>query len=444
MKTDRRTGASEKNKDEALYTYKGAAPLTKALPLALQHVVAMIVGCITMPVLISNAVGLSGGDTIIMIQASLFCAAIAIFMQCISAGVIGSGLPVIIGSGFAFLPSLIFLAVNQGVPVMLGAQVIGALVAIIVGIFFKHVRFLFPPLVTACVVITIGISLYPTAVNYMAGGSALLESYGSWQNWLVAIVTLASVVFFSQFCRGILKMTSTLLGMAIGYILALCLGMISFDGLAAESWFQLPRPLHFGLEFRLDAIIMLSIVFIVNAVQDVGQMEATSNGVYGKSATSREISGGVIANNLSSLIGGLTGGVPSATCGQNVGIVVTTKVVNRTVFLLAGAIIMLAALIPKLAGVLTTIPQPVLGGATISVFASIAMTGIRMLANEGLSQRSMFIAGLSIAAAIGCGQVSGEFAGFPKLFQSIFDQSPIVIVTILSILLNLVIPKEKK
>lgn len=429
--------------EAALYSFLGKPPMAEVVPLALQHVVAMVVGCITMPMIVAKTAGVSGADTILMVQASLFSAALAILIQVFAFGGIGSGLPVIIGSGFSFLPSLLAIVGDYGVAAMLGAQLIGAVLGILVGIFFRRIRFLFPPLVTACVVITIGVSLYKTAVNYMAGGDTLAADYGSYQNWMVALVTLASVIFFGQFCKGILKITATLLGMLVGYLLALALGMISFDGLAQAGWFQLPRPMHFGVDFNLNAIIMLGIVFIVNAVQDIGQLEATASGAYGRPATAKEISGGVIANNISSLIGGFLGGVPTATCGQNVGIVVTTKVVNRRVFALAGGIVMVAAFMPKFSGLLITIPQPVLGGATMTVFASIAMTGVRMLAGEGLSPRSMFIAGLSLAIALGISMVQGEFAKFPEMFRSIFDQSPIVVVAIFSILLNLIIPKEK-
>ena len=193
-----------------------------------------------------------------------------------------------------------------------------------------------------------------------------------------------------------------------------------------------------------SAVVALGIVFVVNAVQDMGQLEASANGEFDRNATPGEISGGVIANNIASMIGGLLGGSPVATAGQNVGIVTTTKVINRKVFTLAAGIVALAALMPKFALILTTIPQPVLGGATITVFASIAMTGVRMLAREGLSARSMFIAGLSIALAIGIPQTANVFAGFPQWMTDIFGRSEVSIVAISSILLNLIVPKEQK
>lgn len=430
----------------ALLERSGKVPFLSALPMALQHVVAMVVGCITMPMLVAGAAGVGDADQILMIQASLLSAAIAILLQAYSPFGVGSNLPVIIGSGFAFLPTLVSIVGQYGMAGLVGAQLVGACVGMLVGVCFKHIRFLFPPLVTASVVITIGISLYPTAINYMAGGVASAADYGSPHNWMLAAITLVTVIVCGQFGKGIVKSCSTLIGMVVGYLVALAMGDIQFAAVGSAAWVQMPRPLHFGIEFHLSAIIMLAIVFAVNTVQDIGQFEATANGVHNRPATSKEISGGVLANNLSSLIGGLLGGTPNATCGQNVGIVVTTRVVNRVVFALAAATVALAGFIPKLSAILITIPLPVLGGATITVFGSIAMTGVRMLSREGLSNRSVFIAGVSVAMAIGISQNKTAFAGFPGWFQNIFS-SAIIIVALLSIVLNLVLPnpeKEKK
>ena len=419
----------KENNKEGLYSPKGKVSLGQAVPMALQHVVAMVVGCISMPMLVAGAGGISGSEQIVMIQASLLGAAIAIFLQHYPLkGLVGSGLPVMIGSGFAFLPTLSSIVGQYGIAAMLGAQVFGAAMGIIVGIFFKYIRKLFPPIVTGSVVVTIGISLYDTAVNYMAGGVKTAADYGSMQNWLLAMITLITVIICGQFGKGMIKASSTLIGMIVGYLSALAMGLIHFDGIGEAAWFQLPQVLHFGLDFQPSAMIALGIVFVVNAVQDMGQLEASANGAFDRNASFQEISGGVIANNIASMIGGFLGG---------------SQVINRTVFSLAAGIVALAALMPKFALILTTIPQPVLGGATITVFASIAMTGVRMLSREGLSPRSVFIAGLSIALAIGIPQTAGVFAGFPQWMTDIFGKSEVSIVAVSAIVLNLIVPKEK-
>ena len=431
--------------EQALYTRTGMPPLAKAIPLALQHVVAMVVGCITMPMIVASAAGVSASDQIIMVQGSLLVAALAILLQAFGVkGFISSGLPVMVGSGFAFLPTLRSIVEQHGMGGLVGAQIAGACVGMLVGLCFTKIRFLFPPIVTASVVLTIGISLYDTAINYMAGGVATDPSYGSARNWILAFITLATVIICGQFCKGMIKASATLIGMLVGYLAAMAMGMIHFTEVGSAAWVQLPAPFHFAPEFNLNAIISLGIVFMVNAVQDIGQFEATANGAYERAATNAEITGGVIANNLCSLLGGIFGGVPVAAAGQNVGIVVTTKVINRVVFGIAGGVVAVAALVPKLSAILITIPQPVLGGATVTVFGSIAMTGVRMLAREGLSPRSVFIAGLSVAMAVGIPQTANAFAGCPAWIGQIFGNSEVIVVALTAILLNLILPKEKK
>lgn len=431
--------------DNPLYEIRGRPPLGKVIPMALQHVVAMVVGCITMPMVIARTADVSPGDQIIMVQASLLVAALAILLQSVGVkGFVSSGLPVMVGSGFAFLPTLRMVVEQHGLGGMAGAQIAGACLGILVGISFKKIRFLFPPIVTGSVVLTIGISLYTTAVNYMAGGIPADPSFGSMRSWALAGLTLVTVIICGQFFKGIIKASATLIGMAVGYGAAAVMGMISLGDMAAASWVQLPAPFHFTPHFNISAIISLGIVFMVNAVQDIGQFEATAGGVYGREATGAELTGGVIGNNLMSLLGGVFGGVPVATAGQNVGIVVTTKVINRLVFRIAGGVVLAAALVPKLSALFVTIPLPVLGGATITVFGSIAMTGVRMLAREGLGPRSMFIAGLSVALAVGIPRVANVFAGFPDWVGRIFGGSEIIIVALVAIILNLILPKEAK
>lgn len=414
-----------------------------AVPLALQHVVAMVVGCVTVPTILGTAGGLGSSDLVIMMQASLFCAAIAILIHAYGKFGIGSNLPVIIGSGFAFIPTLTSIVKTDGMSGVLGAQLVGAVVGILVGYGFKKIRFLFPPIVTSSVVLTVGISLYGTAVKYMAGGEGS-DLFGSPKAWIVALITLGSVLFFSQYCKGILKVSATLLGLVVGYIVATALGMVDFTRVTEAAIIALPKPFHFGMSFSVGAIVSMIIIFVINSIQDIGQFEATTAGAFNRKATDKELSGGIVGNNLSSLIGSILGGTPNATCGQNVGIVVTTNVTDRIVFTIAAIIIMITALVPKLAAVFLTIPLPVLGGATITVFGSIAMTGVRMLQGAGLTQRNLSIAGLSVALAVGLSRTSGAFAGCPEIIKIIFGGSEIVIVALIAILLNLILPKEKQ
>ena len=416
-------------------------PISTNIAMAMQHVVAMVVGCVTVPFVLGGTGLISDSELLILIQMALFSAAVSILLQTYGKFRIGSGLPIIVGSGFAFMPTLITVLNQGGLPMMFGSMLVGSIAAIFVGIFYKKIKFLFPPIITAIVVMTLGISLYPTAVKYMAGGAGS-ETFGSPQNWAVGLFTLACTLFFGNFCKGALKVSATLAGLCCGYVMALVMNMVDFSQVATASLLSFPKVLPFGMAFSLTAIIPTVIIFVINAVQDMGQIEAITAGVYDRSATDEEISGGIIANNLSSLIGSFIGGVPQATAGQNTGIIITTKITDKIVYIIAALVILLSAVIPKISAVFLTIPYPVLGGATVAVFGSIAMTGMRMISNIGLTQRNLSIAGLSIAIAIGISQSGDVFALCSPWVKNIFGNSVIVVVAIVAILLNIILPKE--
>lgn len=428
----------------SVFELNGVPKLTQAFPLALQHVVAMIVGCVTPAIVIAEMAGLNEGDKVIFVQAALFIAAVSTLIQLFPlGGRIGSGLPVIMGVSFAYLPSMQAIVGNFDIATILGAQLIGGVVAIFVGIFVTKLRKLFPPLITGTVVFTIGLSLYPTAVKYMAGGQSS-PNYGAWQNWLVAFLTLAVVVALNHFAKGILKLASILIGMIVGYIISGFFGMIDFSAVQGVGIFQIPRPMYFGMKFETSAVMTLVILFIINSVQAIGDLSATSGGGLDREPTDKELSGGIIGYGITNILGSFFGGLPTATFSQNVGIVATTKVVNRVVLGLAAGIILLAGFVPKFSALLTTIPQCVLGGATISVFASIAMTGIKLVVQQPLTYRNTSIVGLSVALGMGITQCSDALAQLPSWVTTVFGKSPVVVTTIAAILLNVILPKDKE
>lgn len=428
----------------SVFELNGVPKLTQAFPLALQHVVAMIVGCVTPAIVIAEMAGLNEGDKVIFVQAALFIAAVSTLIQLFPlGGRIGSGLPVIMGVSFAYLPSMQAIVGNFDIATILGAQLIGGVVAIFVGIFVTKLRKLFPPLITGTVVFTIGLSLYPTAVKYMAGGQSS-PNYGAWQNWLVAFLTLAVVVALNHFAKGVLKLASILIGMIVGYIISGFFGMIDFSAVQGAGIFQIPRPMYFGMKFETSAVMTLVILFIINSVQAIGDLSATSGGGLDREPTDKELSGGIIGYGITNILGSFFGGLPTATFSQNVGIVATTKVVNRVVLGLAAGIILLAGFVPKFSALLTTIPQCVLGGATISVFASIAMTGIKLVVQQPLTYRNTSIVGLSVALGMGITQCSDALAQLPAWVTTVFGKSPVVVTTIAAILLNVILPKDKE
>lgn len=431
-----------------LFELEGVPPLRRALPLAVQHVVAMIVGCVTPAIIVSGAAGLPANEQVILIQAALVISALSTLLQLFPLGRrfplgLGSGLPVIMGVSFAYVPTMQAIAEGHGIAAILGAQIVGGLVAALVGLFVKKLRRLFPPLITGTVVFTIGLSLYPTAINYMAGGTSSVD-YGSWQNWLIAFFTLGMVTTLNHFGKGLWKLSSILLGIGAGYALAACFGMVHFESVAQASMFQLPQLLYFGVEFEISACVAIGILFGINAVQAIGDLTATTVGAMDREPTDKELQNGIVGYGVMNMIGGLFGGLPTATYSQNVGIVTTTRVINRVVLGLSALILGAAGLIPKFSALLTTIPQCVLGGATVSVFASIAMTGMKLVSSAEMDYRNSSIVGLAAALGMGISQASASLAAFPEWVTTIFGKSPVVVATIVAVVLNVILPKNKK
>ena len=441
------SGKEMKKTSDELFILDGKPSLGQTVPLALQHIVAMIVGCVTPAIIVAGVAGLSEQDSIILIQAALVMSAISTLLQLFPFKFgkfqIGSGLPVIMGISFAYVPTMQAIAGSFDVATILGAQIVGGIIAIIVGIFIKQIRKFFPPLITGTVVFAIGLSLYPTAINYMAGGVSS-PSYGSWQNWTVAFITLIIVTALNHFGKGIFKLASILIGVIAGYVVAMMFGMVDFSSVASASWFQFPSPLHFGIKFEASSCVAIGVLFAINSIQAIGDFSATTTGGLDRMPTDEELNGGILAYGCSNIFCALFGGLPTATCSQNVGIVGSTKVVAKRVFRTAAIVLLVAGLVPKFSSVLTTIPYCVLGGATVSVFASIAMTGVKLITAEPMTYRSTSIVGLAIALGMGITQANAALATFPAWVTTIFGKSPVVVATITAVILNLILPKEKE
>lgn len=445
-------------KQNALFQFEGKPSMKEALPLALQHVVAMIAGCITPAIIISVAAGLEPADKVLLIQMSLIMAGIATFIQVLGVGRLGAKLPMIIGVSFAYVPTMIAVAAQYSnmaeygpkgaIGVILGAQIVGGFVAIVFGLAVKKISFLFPKLVTGTVVFVIGLSLYPIAMRYMGGGGSVsIPGWGAWNNWFVGIVTLISVLYFNNFTKGITKLASVLFGMVVGYILSIPFGMVDFSKIGTSAWVEFASPLHFGINFEASIVAGFVILFLVNSVQAIGDFTATTVGGMDRVPTDKELQGGIVGYGVTNIVGALFGSLPFATFSQNVGIVGVTKVVNKYVFLIAAGFITIAGLIPKFAALLTTIPYAVIGGATISVFASITMTGIKLIARQPFTFRNTTIVGLSVAIGMGFTSVASQAnaAGVEWIPQSVYmalGTSPVVLAAVSAVLLNLLL-KEK-
>ena len=355
---------------------------------------------------------------------------------------IGSGLPIIMGVSFAYVPSMQAIAESYGIAAIMGAEIVGGVVAVVMGLLVKKIRVFFPPLITGTVVFTIGLSLYPTAINYMAGGTSS-PNYGSWQNWAIAFFTLIVVTALNHFGKGIWKLASILIGIIVGYLVSIPFGMVDFSSIGEAGVCQLPSLMHFGVQFEPSSCVALGILFAINSIQAIGDYSATTIGAMDRTPKDDELQRGIVGYGLSNVVGALLGGLPTATYSQNVGIVTTTKVINRWVLGLAAAILGIAGLVPKFSAILTTIPQCVLGGATVSVFASIAMTGMKLVASAEMDYRNSSIVGLAAALGMGVSQATAALASFPTWVTTIFGKSPVVLATIIAVMLNVILPKTR-
>lgn len=440
-----------------LFTFDGEVSNGQAFPLALQHVIAMIAGCITPSIIVAGALGLSPEDSVILVQMALIGSALTTLLMIYPIGKIGARLPMIYGVSFAYLPTMLALSsqfADRGganiVGMILGATLVGGLASILFGWGLKYILPYFPPLVSGTVVLCIGLSLYPVAIQNMGGGGDLtMAGWGSWQYWLVAIITLVANIGFTHFGKGFTSLSSVLLSMIVGYIFAFFFNMVDLSGVSEAQWFSFVRPLHFGLDFNLSAIISFVIIFIVTSIEGIGDMTSTTVGGWNRVPTDDELRGGLIGFGFANVIGALIGTMPTATFSQNAGIVSINKVTNKKVFTQAALVILIAGLFPKISALLTSIPMPVIGGATLSIFAAITMNGIRMITSQPLSLRNTSIVGVSVAIGFGFVTVvtAAHNAGvtfMPQGLEIAIGASPVVLAAISAILMNIIIPEKEE
>ena len=434
------TKETEAGLDKSLFKRDGFPPLSSLIPTSLQHVLASFAGVITPAMMIATTCGFTAEQETAIIQVALILSAIDTLLQQLPLfGRIGSGLPILTGASFAFLPALQAVGGEFGFSIILG----GDIVAIIFSLFYDKIRWIFPPLVTGTVIFTIGVSLYPTAIKYIAGGVGT-ENFGSAMNWIVGLITFAVTFGLTNFTKGITKIGSIFFAIIIGCIVSIPFGMIDPSGIGEAAWFSLPKFMPFAIDFDPAVCITIAIIYVMVNIQLIGDLSAATAGSMDRMPKGREISGGIMAQGLVSILSSLFGGVPTSAFGQNVGIIVSTKVINRWVFAGAAIVFMAAGLCPKLSALLLMIPQPVIGGATISVFGTITLNGIRILVKDGLTPRTCTIFGVSVAFGLGIAQVSGSLTGvgMPGWINTIFGTSAITPCAIMAIVLNLLMPPE--
>ena len=427
-----------------LFKFEGKPSWGAAFPQAMQHVLAMLIGNITPPMLIANTCGLTPEEKIMLTQAAMIIGGLTTLLQLFPVFGFGMKLPNVMGVAFAYMPILTIIGQQYGIAAIFGSQLVAGFVSIFVGMFIGKIRKFFPPIVSGTVVMSIGLSLYKTAISYIGGGSAAQANgtFGSGKFWFLAILTLIVTLACNFFGKGLVKASGMLIGIVVGYAASLLVGgVVSFADFEAASWFALPRPFYFGMEFHLDAIVMMILMYMVQAVQTIGDVSSTAIGGFGRQCTDQELGGAIKGQGICGMIGACIGGLPTDPYSQNVGLICTTKVVARRVFTMVGVIMLAAGIFPKFSGLMATIPQPVLGGATVTVFAAITMSGIQLLNEQPLNYRNRMIVGIALALGLGIDAAPDILQFVPQLFRNLFGSS-LVVSFLVVFLLNILIPKD--
>ena len=434
-----------------IYRLDGKVPVAKAIPFGLQHVLAMFVANVAPIILVAqvavyNGIAFTEIETARLIQNAMLIAGIGTLIQLYPIWRIGSKLPVVMGISFTFVSAMMVYAA-QDYGIMIGGIIVGGCIEGVLGLTVKYWRRFVAPIVSACVVTTIGFSLLSVGINSYGASNAY--DFGSWQNLLVGTITLVTCLVYQALAKGFWKQLYVLAGLVVGYIAAICFGMVDFAQIGSTvselGVVSFPQLLHFTPKFELGAIVSITLVFFVSAAETIGDTTAVCNGGLGRDITVRELSGSLSCDGfISAVSGGVFGCSPITSFSQNVGLVAMTKVVNRFTIMFGALALVLAGLFPPIGAFFSTLPECVLGGCTVMMFGAIIVSGVTMLSQCGLDQRNTLIAATSLSIGIGVTLVSGFFDHMPKLIGDIFAGNPVAGVFVVAMLLSLAMPKHVK
>ena len=446
--TDRSLGSPEQLRDPD-YT----PPLGKAVPLGIQHVLAMFVSNVTPAIIVAGAAGFGFGSNspdfhnmVYMIQMSMFLAGVATLLQTVGIGPVGARLPIVQGTSFAFIPIMIPAVAGAGVAGMAGLMtgvVIGGIFHFFIGTFIGRIRYALPPLVTGLIVLMIGLALVKVGVEYAAGGVPLKgkPEFGNLENWSIALVVILVTLLLKFFTRGMLSVAAVLLGMVAGYAYAFAIGKVSFVAVGRASWFTAPELFKFGWEINWAIIIGMCFMAVVSAIETVGDVSGITKGGANREATDKEVQGATYADGLGTAVAGLFGGLPNTSFSQNVGLVAMTGVMSRHVVTMGAVFLILCGLVPKFGAVIASMPITVLGGGVIIMFGMVTASGVRMLSDVDWNSRNMVIFALSLSVGLGLQLAPEALQHLPDTVRVLMT-SGLFPAAVLSIVLNLVLPKD--
>lgn len=419
-------------------------PMSQAIPLGLQHVLAMFVSNFTPAIIIGGAAGFAFGsaDMVFLIQMSMLFAGIATLFQTIGAGPVGARLPIMQGTSFAFIPVMAPIAATAGMGALFGGIVIGGLFHTVLGTFIGRIRGALPPLITGIVVMSIGLALIPVGIQYAAGGVPLMgkPEFGGWNHWMLALIVIIVSLGLKFFTKGMLSTAAVLLGLLAGYAVAIIMGMVNFGGVANAAWFAIPSPFKYGFEINAAAIIGISLMAIVSAIETVGDISGVTKGGAGREATDKELSGGTYADGLGTALAGVFGGLPNTSFSQNVGLISMTGVMSRTVVTIGAVFLIICGLVPKIGATVASMPIAVLGGGVIIMFGMVVSAGINMLSDVKWTRRNMLILAVSLSVGLGLQAVPTALQHLPDTLRVLLA-SGLLPVAFISVVLNLILPE---
>lgn len=428
-------------KNENIYQLEGKVPLKIALPLGVQHLLAMFLGNISPLIIVCGMLKMDAGLKTSLIQNAMFIAGVTTLIQIYPVLKVGSGLPGVMGTSSGFLGTAKAIGASYGYGTIMGASICGAIFEMILGYFIKPLKKLFPPIVTSLVVISIGLSLLPVGIRYFGGG--FTKEFGDPKHIIVGTVVVLLIILFNQAKNRVVRSSAILISIVIGYILAIFMGMVNFTPVKEAAWLSLPKLMPVPIEFNLHAVIAMLIMYIATAVETVGDLSGIANGGLDREPTDDELSGGVIADGFGSLIAAFFGVLPNTTFSQNVGLVAVTKVVNRFVIGTGAIVLVLMGFVPKLSAIFTVMPQSVLGGAAVVMFAMIFVSGLKSLLREDIDDRKGLIIAISLGLGVGIGNVPDVLAHLPAWVGQIFAQNGIIMTFVIATVLNLLLPEKK-
>ncbi len=427
--------------NNAYYKLEDRPPLHETVVLGFQHMLAMFVGIITPPLIIAGVAGLNAAETGFFVSMALIMSGVASFIQCYKVGPVGSGLLGVHGTSFTFVPMAIGAANAGGIPLVLGMALATSPVEMIISRFVKQARKLFPPIVSGTVVTLIGLSLIEVGIRDFGGGAGA-ENFGAPINLMLGTFVLAVIILANRFGKGLVKVGSVAIGLVAGYIVAIPLGMVDFQSVAEAGWFTAPRPLYFGLDFSWGHLLPWILAYFITSIETIGDLtaiaETSGEPVTGKIHSDR-LGAGMLADGIASAFAAIFNSMPNTTFSQNIGVIQITKVGSRVVGYAVAVILLILGFIPKIGALVSVMPNPVLGGATLALFGMVATSGIKIITKKGLTDRKLFILSIALSFGLGINYMPEIVDQLPDLLSTVL-QSGVTVGALLAIGLNLLLP----